>query len=59
MIVKWSMIGLCGGNGGLLGSIIGNPKYPKGLKGPSGPDPLPPRYDGCLTKNFVHLYGHL
>jgi hypothetical protein len=53
------MIGLCGGNGGLLGSIIGNPKYPKGLKGPSGPDPLPPGYDGCLTKNFVHLYGHL
>ncbi len=45
-----------GGNGGLLGFIIGNPKYPKGLGGPSGPSgpsgfKLPPLgSNGCPTK---------
>jgi hypothetical protein len=49
---------LFGGNGGLPRSIIGDPKYPKGLRGLGGLNPPFPRFDGCLTKNCVHLYGH-
>jgi hypothetical protein len=44
---------LFGGNGGLLKFIIGNPKYLKGfggLGGPSGFEPLLPRFNGCQTK---------
>jgi hypothetical protein len=36
-----------GGNGGLLGFTIGNPKY---LEGRGGPNLPPPRFDGCPTK---------
>jgi hypothetical protein len=38
-----------GGNGGLLGFTIGNPKYPKGLGGLSGLNP-PSGSIGCLAK---------
>jgi len=38
---------LFGGNGGLLGFTISNPKY---LEGPSGLDPFPLVSDGYLAK---------
>jgi hypothetical protein len=44
---------LFGGNGGLLGFTIGNPKYlegPKGHGGFGGLDLLPFGSDGCPTK---------
>jgi hypothetical protein len=47
------MIGLFGGNGGLLGFIIGNPKYHDGFGGPGGPGgfkPPPPGSNGCPTE---------
>jgi hypothetical protein len=34
----------------MLGFMIGNPKYPKGLGGPSGLNFLPPRSNGYQTK---------
>jgi hypothetical protein len=39
-----------GGNDGLLGFIIGNPKYLGGPIGLGGFKPLPPISNGCLTK---------
>jgi hypothetical protein len=50
---------LFGGNGGLRGSIIGNQKYPKGLKGLGGPNLPLHGSNGCLTKKIIHLSGHL
>jgi len=47
---------LFGGNGGLLGFSIGNPKYPAGLEslgglgGLGGHDPPPPGFNGFPTK---------
>jgi hypothetical protein len=42
-----------GGNGGLLGFIIGNPKYLKGSRGLGGlgkSEPPPLGSNGCLAK---------
>jgi hypothetical protein len=48
-----------GGNGGLLGLIIGNPKYLGSL---GGFEPPPPRSNGCLTKilstSLGIMYAH-
>jgi hypothetical protein len=46
-----------GGNGGLLGFIIGNPKYLGGPTGLGGFEPLPPIFNGCLTKNLSTSLG--
>jgi hypothetical protein len=46
-----------GGNGGLPGFTIGNPKYLEGFEGPGGPDPPPLRSDGCLAKIMFTSLG--
>jgi len=51
---------LFGGNGGLLGFMIGNPKYlggPGGLSGPSGSKLPFLRFDGWLTKTLFTTLG--
>jgi hypothetical protein len=35
-----------GGNGGLFGFTIDNPKYLEGPRGPGGPNPPLPKFDG-------------